>query len=60
MPATMTKQRGFSGRLQKFAKTVTSWHPIFTHVKCIPILKSVLSVQSNGSLSFEWLGFILP
>ena len=60
MPATMTKWRGFSGRLQKFAKAVTSWHPIFTHVKCIPVLKSVFSVQSNGSLSFEWLGSILP
>ena len=60
MPATMTKWRGFSGRPQKFAKAVTSWHPIFTHVKCIPVLKSVFSVQSNGFLSFEWLGFILP
>lgn len=60
MPATMTKWRGFSGRPQKFAKAVTSWHPIFTHMKCIPVLKSVFSVQSNGSFSFERLGFILP
>lgn len=47
------------GRPQKSARAVTSWHSIFTHGKGVPTMTSVLSVQSNGSLLFKWLGLIL-
>lgn len=59
MPATMPKWRGFSGRPPKSAKAVTSWYLILTHARDVPAVTSVLSVQSNGSLLFKWLGLIL-
>lgn len=59
MPVTMPKWRGFLGRPPKSAKAVTSWYLILIHARGGPAVTSVLSVQSNGSLLFEWLGLIL-
>lgn len=59
MPAIMPTWRGFSGRPPKSAKAVTSWYPIFIHVKGVPAVTSALSVRSNGPLLFKLLGLIL-